>query len=237
MIFGFPTLKGGSSSGGDPLWASVVLLLKFNGTDGSASIVDSSSYADNKTAGAGMELDTAQSKFGGCSLLCDEQGPAPLTWNGIRFARPSGTGITVEGWFRKGTTVAVTATPPIFVMFDSSANEVIRLSQYSTGNEVECRFGGSGFTQHAYTPGGDGWNYWCVRVDTSGNCFLYLGTTQVKTGSIGTWIGAGTVYVGSSTSADPTAITFWMDETRMTMADRYGGAPTLPTDQFPVGLP
>jgi len=236
VIFGFPTLKGGSSSGGDPLWASVALLLKFDGTDGSTTLVDSSSYADNKTAGAGLELDTAQSKFGGSSLLAKQRNPGATTWTGTKFARPAGTGITAEGWFRRGSVVSATATPHIFMLFDSFSNEVVSLAKYDTGNQVECRFAGSGFTQHTYTPGGDGWVYWMVRIDNSGNAYLYLGTTQVKTGTVGTWSGAGTVYIASGNSTDATAITFWLDETRVTMADR--GAPaSIPTDPFPVGLP
>lgn len=235
-MFGFPTLKGGSSGPGDPLWSSVVLLLKFNGTDGSTNIVDSSSFADNKTAGSGQELDTAQSRFGGSSLLCFHQQPTPLLYTGTRFARGAGTAFTVEGFFRRGTTVNVTATPPIFLMFDSGSAEVVRLSQYSTGDEVECRISGSGFTQHAYTPDANGWVYWCIRVATDNTTQLYLGTTLVKSGSIGSWSGSTSVYVGGSTATSSTGITFWMDETRMTMADRYPSGPTaVPTEEFPVG--
>lgn len=58
---------------GDPYWANVVSLLHFDGTDGSTTFTDvAGGYAWTGTGNA--QIDTADSKFGGASLLLDGTG-------------------------------------------------------------------------------------------------------------------------------------------------------------------
>jgi len=56
---------------GDPSFASVKLLLHFNGADGSTTMTDSSPVARTVTAAGNAQLDTAQFKYGTASLLLD----------------------------------------------------------------------------------------------------------------------------------------------------------------------
>ena len=58
----------------DPSFASVSLLLKFNGTNGSTTFTDLSSYGHTVTANGNAQVSTAQSVFDGASLLCDGTG-------------------------------------------------------------------------------------------------------------------------------------------------------------------
>ena len=53
----------------DPNFASVSLLLRFNETNGSLALTDSSSYADSKTVTAGASVSTSSPKWGSGSLL------------------------------------------------------------------------------------------------------------------------------------------------------------------------
>jgi hypothetical protein len=56
---------------GDPYFSNVSLLLHGNGTNGSTTIIDSSPSPKTVTAFGNAQISTAQSKFGGASLLFD----------------------------------------------------------------------------------------------------------------------------------------------------------------------
>jgi hypothetical protein len=56
---------------GDPSFSSVSLLLHMDGTNASTTFTDSSSNALTVTANGNAQISTAQSKFGGASLLLD----------------------------------------------------------------------------------------------------------------------------------------------------------------------
>ena len=58
-----------AAAGGDPDWANVVLLLHLDGTDGSTTITDVK--GNTCTTINTAAISTAQSKFGGASLLLD----------------------------------------------------------------------------------------------------------------------------------------------------------------------
>ena len=58
----------------DPDFANVSLLLHGDGTNGSTTIVDSSSSSKTVTAVGDAQISTAQSKFGGSSIYFDGTG-------------------------------------------------------------------------------------------------------------------------------------------------------------------
>jgi hypothetical protein len=58
----------------DPNYSSVSLLLNGNGTNGSTTFTDSSSYGHTVTPGGNAQISTAQSKFGGASMYFDGSG-------------------------------------------------------------------------------------------------------------------------------------------------------------------
>jgi len=70
------TLNAGAGSNvlTDPDFASVSLLLPFNGTNGSTTFTDASGNAFTTTASGNAQISTAQSQWGGASLLLDGTG-------------------------------------------------------------------------------------------------------------------------------------------------------------------
>ena len=58
----------------DPYFNYVSLLLHGNGTNGSTTFTDSSSYGHTVTANGNAQISTAQSKFGGASMYFDGNG-------------------------------------------------------------------------------------------------------------------------------------------------------------------
>jgi len=76
-----------------------ISLLHFDGADGSTTITDESGKSWLVTNQA--QIDTAQSVFGGASLLSDGVGDyVRNAINDADFAFPNGTDFTIEFWFR-----------------------------------------------------------------------------------------------------------------------------------------
>lgn len=89
----------GAGVSADPYFENVILLLGFNGSDGSTSFVDESRYANSVTANGDAQIDTAQSKFGGASLLLDGTGDYLSLADQALWDLGSGD-FTVELWAR-----------------------------------------------------------------------------------------------------------------------------------------
>lgn len=84
---------------GDPYFANVVALLHGNGADTSTTIIDDSASGKTYTANGNAQIDTAQSKFGGASMLFDGTGDYISTPH--HADHEFGTGdFTVECWVR-----------------------------------------------------------------------------------------------------------------------------------------
>ncbi|TCP06558.1 LamG domain-containing protein [Caldimonas thermodepolymerans] len=93
----------GAAPGGDPFFANVVLLMHFDGTDGSTSFVDSSSRARTVTPNGNAKISGSDPKFGaGCGLF-DGAGDYLTCANSADFNFGSGN-FTVEAWIRTAVT-------------------------------------------------------------------------------------------------------------------------------------
>ncbi len=88
-------LAAGGASGGDPDFASVVLLMHCDGTDGSTTFTDHSGSAKTLTAVGDAQIDTAQSVFGGASALFDGTGDRVTAAASTDFEFVSGD-LTIE---------------------------------------------------------------------------------------------------------------------------------------------
>ena len=90
------------SSGGDPYWANVLSLLHFDGANGSTTFTDEKGVSWTRY-GSTAAISTAQSKFGGSSLLLSSGG-----LNGT-YASALGTGdYTIECWIYPTSVSAIT---------------------------------------------------------------------------------------------------------------------------------
>ena len=78
------------------------LLLHCDGTDGSTTITDESLNTHAATVHGNAQIDTAQSKFGGASLLFDGAGDAVTFANDTSFEFGSGD-FTVDLWARSAS--------------------------------------------------------------------------------------------------------------------------------------
>jgi hypothetical protein len=91
------TAKGYTVFGSVYVAPGTALLLNFNGTNGSTTFTDSSGRGVSVTANGGVQISTAQSKFGGSSVFFDGSNDY------LRVSLPfdySGD-FTVEFWFRR----------------------------------------------------------------------------------------------------------------------------------------
>lgn len=234
MIFGFPTLH----ASGDPYWDKVILLTKFQGANGSTAVFDSSQYADHKTCNTGQVISTAEKKWGVSSLHVTQEAPLALYWSAPRFDRTSEP-YTFEGWVKPVSVGAGLAAPALMGIDTSTNLPVLRVSADANTNKLWIRLGAfDSFNSYNFTPGADGWTYWMVRVDGSGNFEAWINTTLVHAfGSMSTGTNC-TVWIGGAPPAYPTSSTTvncYIGETRITKADRYpSGVVALPTE-FPVG--
>lgn len=89
-------VDNGGSSGLDPSWAGVNLLMNFNGADGAATFTDSSSFARTVTRQGGAALSTASYAFGGASLYLDGAGD----YLEATIPAPGTSALTIEAWVK-----------------------------------------------------------------------------------------------------------------------------------------
>ena len=84
---------------GDPYFSNVALLLHGNGTNGSTTITDSSPTPKTVTAVGNAQISTAQSKFGGASIVFNgSSGDSLLVPQSNSFEFPDA--FTMETWVR-----------------------------------------------------------------------------------------------------------------------------------------
>ncbi|MBP7625197.1 MAG: hypothetical protein KA763_14630, partial [Xanthomonadales bacterium] len=171
----------------DPHFASVALLLHFDGTDGSTTITDSSSYADGKTSSAPILIETSDSVWGGACLqipsgTTDEDTGATWSPGSSRFARSSGTAYTIECWFKKTGATTAGAVARLF-------NGVLlwRLQATSTSNGWNMNCGGTSTNFTATT--GD-WHFCQTVIGTDNVAVTKIdGTTVQTTSALSPWTG------------------------------------------------
>ena len=224
MTFLFPFLSPILSQIGDPYFASVLLLLHAEGTDGSTTFTDSSAYARVGTAADGAKLTTAQSKFGSSSIVLDGNGdyinfPASTDW-----ALPGD--FTLELWYRPNGSVTKndfvlcnTASSGFFVIVGASNLYLY----YADGSTI--------LVSGAVTWTASAWHH--IAVARSGStCKLFVNGAQVGSATVTTSFGGGSIFrIGNAATYSPNAC---IDEVRITKGvARYTAAFTSPIAPFP----
>jgi hypothetical protein len=201
------------------------LLLHFDGTNGSTSITDSSANAITCTAEGTAEISTAQSKFGGASLLGDGAGCVVAD---DPLLEPGTGDFTLEAW------VYLTATPVFSQLFSYRPATTASLAFYDDdGLRVNWDFG---VIDAAAT--GLALNQWThVAVERSAGT-LKIFISGVSVGSYSGYtsnISSGLLTIGALDATDTTnGVVGYIDEARVTIGVAvYDGANfTPPTAPF-----
>ncbi|RWD03767.1 MAG: hypothetical protein EOS58_17050 [Mesorhizobium sp.] len=244
--FGVRRASGGGG-GTDPHFANVVLLLGFEGSDGSTTLTDEST-ATNKgsgTANGNAQIDTAQAKFGSASGLFDGSGDY---WTFADHADWNLSGeFTIELFVRRAATGSNTY---ILGQGDGSGSMAWYLnSTWSAGDNGSLVFaysingglGGNLMVTAGTIPAGtatlNAWHYIAVTRNASGKVRIWFdGTLLVGNtpANLTTFNSSDTLGIGRAIS---TAIwNGWMDEIRITKGVcRYDtdSSIAVPTAAFP----
>ena len=219
-------MGGGISLDTDPYYANVISLAHFDGADGNTGPF--SDQIETRAPGwtrvaVGAEIDTAQSVFGGASLLCNDIGvynPDHADW-----AFGSGD-FTIEMRVRFPN---VTDTQTIIGKV-GSANAYSPFFLYLTGGNLTYlgSTSGTGWEITGLQIGVSADTWYAVAITRStDNYTLYLdGVRQANTSVSGALLVTdGDVIVGAHRNADPAlGLPGWVDELRVTKGvARYTG--------------
>jgi len=208
-------------------FTNVSLLLHGDGTNGSTTITDSSLTPKTVTAVGNAQISTAQSKFGGSSLLFDGTGDRLTTPSDSAFTFGSDN-FTVEAW------VYETARPAFSTIIEIGAHlgasGIIFLT--NNGGNLAGVYSASFF---ALTPTGSlaAWNHYAwVR---SGNFIqTYVNGVGGTAASFTNNLTSTTVTIGSQSGGGPNYdLNGYIDDLRITKGARYTAAFTPPTTPFP----
>lgn len=211
--------------------ANTVLMLHCDGADASTTFADSSSTAKTVTANGNAQVDTADSKFGGASLLLDGSGDylvvtdhADFTWAGqftIDFWIKTSSSNQEGGFYRR--VIDMQGTAELTLLFYNGSADSTNLGVYS---------GGMLITGNIAVADGN-WNHVALTRDGSNNLRLFVNGVQ-----------SGSTLASHTTSYNPTtihighynagggAINGWMDEIRFSNTARWTANFTPPAAAY-----
>lgn len=188
------------ASGGDPDFASVVLLaLNENGADGSTTFDDASTSDKALTANGNAQWDTAQAPTGLTSSgLFDGVGDSITTPDSVDWDLPGD--FTVEIWFRP---TALPANYAHLIGSDGGSVPVIIYVRNSTNSgRIEAWDSGSALLMQGGTTSAGGAFYAVAWTRSGSDNSLYLDGTRVATATASTSIApTGSMGLGRGPSA------------------------------------
>lgn len=221
----------------DSQFKFVTLLLLGNGADASTTVTDSGPDKRTVTVLGNAQIDTAQSKFGGASILFDGTGDY-LTLNDEPGLQLNTGDFTIEFWVRLNSTAATativnkaltTGNSQYRIYFDSTVSKFGAYTRdaASTGNLV-CTSPSTATT---------GVWYHIAFVRSGDNFTLYQdgspSTVQTRSGALFT--SAETVSIAGNSNGG-VALNGWLDDIRITKGvARYTASFTPPTAELETG--
>lgn len=230
---------GGGGGGGDPHFANVVLLSAFDGADGATSATDDSNTGRTLTFAGNAQIDTAQSKFGGASLLLDGTGDWVTAADSADWQFDGE--FTIEAWVRWN---ALPVTASLLSHGASAISYGWWLTSSNTG-QISFRFddGGDGTPLHSFSSGATlvttgTWYHIAVDRDSSDKMRLYINGVMrgSKTSASGTSFNSTAALNIGAIGSVQSPFNGWFDEVRITKGTgRYASDSgfDVPADAFP----
>jgi hypothetical protein len=224
-------LNGGIAEIGtsDPDFASVSLLLPFDGADGSTTFTDLSSNILTVTRFGDAQISTAQSKFGGSSGLFD----AGNTGNGDYLLVPAdgtaiGTGdFTIEGWVR---TIVNNNFRAIVSLVPGSDNDTLYVFNGTVG-----WYSASSLRAQSGAIFNGTWHHVAVTRQNGTLRTFVDGVKSPNDFTSTSSIGDNTIRIGTRGSATGEWFSGYIDDLRITKGvARYTANFTPPTEAFPT---
>lgn len=219
----------GGGGGGDPSFASVTSLLHFDGADASTTFTDQKGLT--WTAAGQAQLDTAQSKFGGASLLLDGSGDYITSASNAAFGFGAGE-FTVEGWFRAN----VLSGNMCLLDTRTASNEGIAIYALAAATGTFAVYSNAGLLVGTGNFTTNQWDHFAVVRDGT-TLRLYLnGVQQASVSDSRTYASASTCFLGDNYVAPSQPVNGWVDDLRITKGVcRYpsGTGFTPPSAAFP----
>jgi hypothetical protein len=163
---------------GDSLFSNVTLLLHMDGSSGSTTFTDTSSYGRTITAYGGAAVSTAQSKWGGASLYCDGSGDYLQAASSSNFDWSAGDAV-VEAWIRLAD-MSVTR----HLCGTTNANSDGKTGFYvdSSGTIAISKIGVNAVLSTSGVITTNTW-YHVAFVKSGSSAYIYVNGTQVASGS------------------------------------------------------
>jgi hypothetical protein len=220
-VYGPCTVAGA----GDLYWGNVVSLLHFDGADASTTITDAK--GTTWTAGGATQLDTAQSKFGGSSLLVSASGG----WGQASSSNYAlGTGdFTIEFWMRPNSASGLQ------IMFDMrpDGTEGLYPTVYCSGTDLYFFSNSTNrITATGAMPTGAFKHVAVARRDGVTRMFVEGVQVGASYADSANYLG-GRIRLGASGSNGTGQYDGWLDEVRVTKGvARYAENFTPPTTAF-----
>jgi hypothetical protein len=234
IMFGSAAYTGISPSGND---SNTKVLLHMDGADASTTFTDfnDGGGAHAWTARGNAQVDTADSKFGGASLLCDGTGDSIDTPDSANYTLGSGD-FTIDLWFKinggDGSTLDLAGQSDAGLTAAASAWYLQRISGLlrfglSTGAAFVTMNSASTYNTTTNT----GWHHVAI-VRNGNNLFMYVDGVQQATAAFAGAVqdSAAVLSVGARSSAAGTWFG-WLDEFRLSNTARWTAAFTPPTEQ------
>lgn len=232
MTFPFPMFSPRSNTG-DPYFSSVSLLCHFDGSDAATTTTDSSSNSHTLTATGNVQLDTAQSVFGGSASLHDGSGDY---WSiADHNSLDLGTGaFTIEFRLRMASTASLGA---IISKGNGTVSGQWDLVFNNTSPHLTFLEGGIYRADSANNSiSANTWYAICLERSSGGVYQFYVNGVASGTGSTSAVDLNNTsgVRIGSANGSGFGDVNGWIDEMRITKGvARYGGNYTPATVAFP----
>ena len=204
----------------DPSFAFNSLLLHGDGTNGSTTITDSSPSPKTVTAAGNAQISTAQSKFGGASIVFNGSGDTLSidNFNGFEDA------FTCELFFRPAQFLSFSA---LVLLGTINTSNSFALATNASGNAL-FRLGSATSYLSSSTVNLDQWFHVAVSRDTSNVCRLFVNGSLEASATISNTLSAAQLRTGTF------PVDGYIDELRITKGvARYTANFTPPTAPFP----